>query len=176
MKMLLMEGRADRKTDWNEFQEILRPLVEHPAVQSMKDYPHHGITSCYRHCMHVAFYNYKVCKLLGLDAAAAARAGLLHDQFLYDWHKYVPAAGSLPHGFTHSSRALKNADHYFQLSDLEKDIIAKHMFPLTLRPPRYKESWVIVLVDKYCSLIETLEAFVVPYLFLKKLTKHAPRW
>lgn len=32
---------------------------------------------------------------------------------------------------------------------------SKHMFPLTLQPPRYLESLLVCLVDKGCSLYET---------------------
>ena len=38
----------------------------------------------------------------------------------------------------------------------ERDVIAKHMFPLTLRPPRFRESWIVCLADKWCPLEETL--------------------
>ena len=36
-------------------------------------------------------------------------------------------------------------------------MIAKHMFPLTVTPPKYKETFVIVLVDKFCSFNEVLD-------------------
>ena len=38
---------------------------------------------------------------------------------------------------------------------MEQDIILKHMFPLTLQPPRYLESLLVCLVDKGCALYET---------------------
>ena len=41
------------------------------------------------------------------------------------------------------------------LTPVEQDIILKHMFPLTLQPPRYLESLLVCLVDKGCSLYET---------------------
>lgn len=165
----------NRNYEWQEFEEIVRPLVQHEAVQSMKKYPHHGITTCYRHCMHVAFYSYLVCKKLGLDEKAAARAGVLHDLFMYDWHEMQPKKGELPHGFTHPHTALANADKYFELSDVEKDMIVKHMFPLTIALPRYKETVVIVCVDKFCGIIETLEAFVIPYLLYKKILRRVAK-
>lgn len=49
-----------------------------------------------------------------------------------------------------------NAMQEFELSEVEKDIIRKHMFPLTLIPPRYRETWIVCLVDKICSVKETL--------------------
>ena len=47
--------------------------------------------------------------------------------------------------------ALKNSQERFEISAREADIIVKHMFPLTLRFPRYKESWLVTLVDKYLA-------------------------
>ena len=80
------------------------------------------------------------------------RGALLHDYFLYDWHeknKYHRW-----HGFTHAGRALRNARKDFRLSEREQDIIAKHMFPLNLALPRYRESVLVCLVDKWCSTYE----------------------
>jgi len=80
------------------------------------------------------------------------RGGLLHDFFLYDWHVKNQRKGL--HGFTHPRVALENAIEHFDLNDTEKDIIEKHMWPLTIRLPKTKESLVVSLVDKYCSLLE----------------------
>ena len=65
------------------------------------------------------------------------------------------------HGFTHPRTALENACKYFNLNEIEKDIIEKHMWPLTLRKvPKYKESVVVTMVDKYCSTKETFSPLV----------------
>ena len=42
----------------------------------------------------------------------------------------------------------------FCLNVIEKDIIEKHMWPLTIRLPKYKESFIVSFVDKYCSTAE----------------------
>ena len=68
-----------------EFYECIRDIVSHPAVLEMKKYYQHCDTDCYEHCLDVAYNNYKICKKLGLDARSAARGGMLHDLFLYDW-------------------------------------------------------------------------------------------
>ena len=49
---------------------------------------------------------------------------------------------------------------YFDITEKEGDMIAKHMFPLTVTPPKYKETFVIVLVDKFCSFNEVLDDFI----------------
>ncbi len=132
-------------------------LLENELVLKMNDFIQHGDTTCFQHCLNVSYYNYKICSLFSWNARAAARAGLLHDLFLYDWHTYKPDKGERLHGFTHAGTALKNASENFYISDLEKDIIEKHMFPLNITAvPRYRETLVIVLVDKYCGLLETV--------------------
>ena len=65
----------DRNGLNQEFYECIRDVMNHPPVQEMKKYPHHCDTNCYQHCLNVAYYNYEICKVLGLDAKAAARAG-----------------------------------------------------------------------------------------------------
>ena len=79
---------------------------------------------------------------------------LLHDYFLYDWHK--ERKGKHIHGFTHPAEALKNASEDFELNAVEADIIRKHMFPLNLKPPKYKESALVCLADKLSALEETI--------------------
>ena len=81
------------------------------------------------------------------------RGALLHDYFLYDWHE--KSDDHRLHGFTHPARALKNAEEIFDLSVVEKDIIKRHMFPLTPVPPAYRESYLVCLADKICSSYES---------------------
>lgn len=143
-----------------DFKDCVGTIATHNIVKSMKDYQHHGSTSCYQHSLHVAYYNYLICKKLGWDYVSATRAGMLHDLFLYDWHDYTPKDGERLHGFQHPDKALKNAGKYFDINKKEGDIIKKHMFPLTVTPPKYKEAYVTVLTDKFCSMCEVIDGFV----------------
>ena len=59
------------------------------------------------------------------------------------------------HAFTHGEIALNNANKLFKLNDTEKDMILRHMWPVTLRMPKTKEGFLLTLVDKYCAIIET---------------------
>lgn len=45
---------------------------------------------------------------------------------------------------------------YFTLTPVEEDIILKHMWPLTLKLPRYRESVLVSLADKIVSIKDTL--------------------
>ena len=61
------------------------------------------------------------------------------------------------HAFTHPKTAYKNASKLFALNEKEKDIILKHMWPVTIALPKYKESYLLTLVDKYCALNESYQ-------------------
>ena len=82
------------------------------------------------------------------------RGALLHDYFLYDWH--VKDKTHRLHGFFHPGTALANAQKEYVLSKREKNIILRHMWPLTPCPPACREAWIVTAADKYCSLRETL--------------------
>ena len=139
-----------------EFYKSIQDLAEHPVVLDMTKYPQHGKTNCYKHCLRVAYCNYCLCKMFHLDARSAARAGMIHDLFLYDWHTHAAQTGERFHGLKHPEKAYRNAKKYFPLNQIEVDIIRTHMWPVTFRTfPRTREGWVTTLTDKYCSLLET---------------------
>ena len=59
---------------------------------------------------------------------------------------------------THQKRALMNAEKFFDLNSIERDIIINHMWPVTLfSVPRTKEGWISTLADKYCGSFETAQ-------------------
>ena len=81
------------------------------------------------------------------------RAALLHDYFLYDWHE----PGHTAHATMHPVLALRNALQDFELSDVEKNAIAAHMWPLPPgRVPKSREALLVSLADKRCSAVETI--------------------
>ena len=55
-------------------------------------------------------------------------------------------------------KALENAERIVEMNDRERDMIEKHMWPVTHRRPKYAETYIITLVDKYCAVIE----FILP--------------
>ena len=147
-----------------EYLALVQDILENGEVQSMQGYTQHGDTSCLRHSINVSYLSYLYCKDHGWNARSAARAGLLHDLFLYDWHFHARETGNRFHGLTHPRKALENAERAFQLTEREKNIILRHMWPLTVTPPRYREAYVVVMFDKYCSVMETFRKPVIELL------------
>jgi uncharacterized protein len=47
----------------------------------------------------------------------------------------------------------------FPINDIEQDIIIKHMWPLTVIPPRYKESLIVCFIDKYAASLEFINGY-----------------
>ena len=157
-----------------EFYNITKDLLNNSTVKQMKNFRQHYNSTCYDHCLEVSYWSYLVCKKLGLDYVSAARAGMLHDLFLYDWrHSRKLLHLKRFHAFIHPEIAFKNASGLFDLIDKEKDIILKHMWPVTfLKLPKYKESFIITFVDKLSALKSFYEYF--EYNFRKnKLYRYA---
>lgn len=142
------------------FFQIIQDITSNETVKQMKNFRQHCDTSCYDHCLHVAYYSYWITKKLGLDYISTARAAMLHDLFLYDWRKRYRDV-ELPglHAFVHPKIALRNALEIFDLNVKEQDIIEKHMWPLTITLPKYKESYIVTFMDKYSAIRESYLAF-----------------
>ena len=142
--------------NYESFYSLAENIIKHPKFLEQKNYIHHN-ASIFNHAIEVAFVSYKVALKLKLDVDTVIRGALLHDFFLYDWHiegKRIKKRGFKKHGFTHAKIAHQNALKYFSLNKKEEDIILKHMFPLNFKPPRYKESWLVNIVDTYITFKE----------------------
>ncbi len=144
-----------------ELAEAVRDILENREFQRLGEINHHG-KSILDHSLKVCALSWKLAGRLGWDRISAARGALLHDFFLYDWKHPRPGYGRRfyefwkMHGFTHPGTALDNASLHFTLNPKERDIIGRHMFPLTPVPHRYKEGWLVNFCDKWVSLGEMI--------------------
>lgn len=138
--------------DDEEYVSYIEDLLATDEVQRLADYTQHMNSTRLEHSISVSYNSYKLAKQFNGDARATARAGLLHDLFYYDWRTTKFDEGS--HAYMHPRIAMKNAEKITELSDLERDIIIKHMWGATITPPKYKESYIVTMVDKYCAIRE----------------------
>lgn len=139
------------------FKSYLEEVMQVKKFLKMNRYIQHGSTTCLLHSIAVSYYSFRLAKFLKLNVheKELIRGALLHDYFLYDWHaKYKPTRNVGLHGRIHPKIALFNAKKDFDINHIEKDIIERHMFPLTFTPPKYKESIIVCIVDKICSIYE----------------------
>lgn len=145
----------DRKYFLNKIQEIEKV----DKVFEMKKYIQHGTTTTFEHCYNVSYICYKLAKEKGykVNIDSLIRGAFLHDFYLYDWHE--KSMTHRLHGFFHPIVALKNAKTYFNdINLIEENMISSHMWPLTFRKiPKCREAFLLCMVDKYCSLLETFK-------------------
>lgn len=137
------------------FNNHASEIINSDKFKKIDNFIQHGNTSCFWHSIAVAYYSLKIMNFLGVkcNVKSLIKGALLHDYFLYDWHDYNTSHKW--HGFKHPKTALENADKDYGLTSIEKNIIQCHMFPLTLGPPKHKESIIVCITDKICSIYET---------------------
>lgn len=143
-----------------EYVELIKDLIECEQIQSLQTITQHHFSTRLEHSMSVSYTSYKIAKKLKLNCRAIARAGLLHDFFQEDREAFAQNYEGQSHASYHPHVALKNAQELTELSELECDIIIKHMWlasPACVRTlPKFKESYVVTMVDKYCATKEAL--------------------
>ncbi len=152
---------------YKEYFEIIKDIIDNEEFKKRKEFHHHGEISVYDHSLKVSYLAYKISKKFkNLDHRSVAIGGLLHDFYFRDWQSYKEKRPFLKkHGFVHAHEALINAEKYFPelINNKTKNIIERHMFPLNIKPPKYKEAWIVSLADKIVSL----ETLLQPKFFLK---------
>ncbi len=140
----------------SSYYDCISDIIDDSRLEPLKEITHHICTTRFQHCVNVSYYSYLVCRKLRLDCRGAARAGLLHDLFYYDRKEYnsMRVKGQPKHSAMHAGLALRNAGELTELNPKERDMIEKHMWPVTRPLPKYRESYVITVIDKYCAVLE----------------------
>jgi len=134
------------------FTQVTGELLCSKPVRQMGQWKHHGPITTLDHSLFVAYLSYRAARFLRLDAAAAARGGLLHDLYLYDSRDRSAHPGW--QCFDHPRAAARNAAALTPLSKKERNIILSHMWPLGGALPRSPEAVLVDLVDTLCAGLE----------------------
>lgn len=134
-----------------EFMDLVGHLIAHPRFQKLDNITQHHHSTRLEHSINVSYTSYKIAKKFGWDAKSTARGGLLHDFFYYDWRV---TKFNKSHAWVHPRIAVRNARKLVNLNKKEEDIILKHMWGATIAPPRYKEGYIVTMVDKYWAVRE----------------------
>lgn len=144
--------------DDDEYLSHVEDLLYSDELRKLQNIVHHKHTNRFRHSLFVSYRSFNIAKKHGgCDLRAVARGGLLHDLF-YETRLEIEKLGEGSHNFVHPKIALKNAEKLTELNEIEKDIILKHMFLCTkCKAPKYKESFIVSMVDKYCAISEVFE-------------------
>jgi Predicted HD superfamily hydrolase len=164
-KQINEKERRKYRAFFNKQKELHQLLKQYAGdilasenFERTKEHIQHGNMTVNNHCINVAKYSLAISRKLHIpcNRRELVRGALLHDYFLYDWHDKGRRDIRNLHGFYHPGIALRNASREYHLTEREKDIIKKHMWPLTIVPPQCREAWIVTAADKYCSLLETV--------------------
>ena len=138
---------------WKRYRSCVEELLRAPQVQAMRPIRHHPGVSCFEHSAFVSYVAFYLAHCWGGDARLAARAGLLHDFYLYD----PRSLACYRQCFAHPAAALRNAAALCgKLSEKEENCILAHMWPISRRAPRCREAAAVCLADKLCAVAELL--------------------
>lgn len=149
-----------------EYLFFVSDILENDEFNKLNLMKHHGISRM-EHSKRVSYYSYLVTKFLRLNYESAARAGLLHDFFLNDID--IKLKDKFLSTFIHPKYAIINSKKYFEISELETNIIESHMFPIYKKLPKYAESWIVSIVDKMVAIYEFGKVFGMKFSYASNL-------
>lgn len=135
------------------FARTLGGLLHQARISQMAGFRQHGSATTLEHAVRVAKASLRLARALRIpvNETELVRGAVLHDYCLYDWHE----PGHAGHATKHPLHARKNAEHDFELTAKERNIIASHMWPIPpTRVPLSREAWLVCVADKWCTLAE----------------------
>ena len=137
-----------------EFLRDMQKILAIPQVSEMVKYRHHLRVNRYQHLLSVSYMSYIQAKRRGLRYKEMAQAAMLHDLFYYDYkdRENYPKK----HNRRHAETALENAQRLLSLSELQREIILTHMWPITASRPVSAEARIVCKTDKICSVFECI--------------------
>lgn len=138
------------KSNKKEFEKLVNDILINNKFKELDKELHHGISRA-GHSIRVAKSTYVVTKKLHLNYESATRAALMHDFYINEDLETKNCVKALSE---HPTKALENASKYYNITSLEANIIASHMFPFGPVIPKHAESWIVTLVDKTVALYE----------------------
>lgn len=149
---------------YSEFKDVNK-------FRELKSIVHHGDNRL-NHINRVAKFSFLVSKKLGCDYISCTRGAIMHDFFTKDdlTKDNTKFSNFLKE---HPFIALNNANEFFEINEIEKDIITTHMYPITKERPKYKESKIVCICDKLVSFYEFFRfklglTYVLAYIYCVK--------
>lgn len=128
-----------------EFNDIISDILKNEEIIGLRYEYHHGISRL-DHSLNVARLTFNMCKLFKIEKIEELQ------ELLYFMNFYKTGEDSSFRG--HPTTAVNNAKRVFNVNDMQADIIYNHMFPATLRVPKYKETWIVTTADKLVAINE----------------------
>lgn len=139
-----------------------------PLFQEAMEQTHHLRTTVGDHSINVAYYGLIICALLvhigiRINERELVRASLCHDLGIVGRsHKFKNNRECC---VRHPIDSLAIAEQMLpDLTDVERDSIRYHMFPLLCRNPHHAVGWVITIADKISQMRDMIAPISHPYI------------
>ena len=134
----------------DKYLEYTGDLLSDSVVKSMVKYHHHKAITTHFHSVYVSYTVLKMAENMKLEnAREITRAALLHDFYLYEWYTEKHEEYHITY---HPKQSVKNIEEHFgKLSDLQKNMVLSHMFPMGVERPKSVGAWLLTLADKHCA-------------------------
>ena len=142
----------EKNSTATQYMGCVGDIFKSDKLKKLDNFEQHNHTSRLQHSINVSYYSFLWSRKLGLDYRSAARAGLVHDMYFYDWRR--PNALRGYHPLWHALVACDNSKKEFGLNEVEQDAVKKHMWPCIINFPKYKESYIVSFADKFCAVLE----------------------
>ncbi|MDO4804967.1 MAG: HD domain-containing protein [Lachnospiraceae bacterium] len=145
-----------------DVNSIGREILESKEFARALEQTHHDKTTVGNHSIEVACIALKLSRRLKafhipVNEEAVVRGALCHDLGILGRDDKYPNNFICLH--RHPKDSLVAADELLGgLTEMEKDIIANHMFPLTFIPPHHKEAVLVSCADKISSIREVVRS------------------
>lgn len=155
-ELSMKSGNEGVKTELSEdipqeYRDLVSDILQNEDFLKLRLYRQHNWSNRLMHSINVSYMSWYLAKKWHCNEKVAARAGLLHDFCLFDFHEKPPTGEH--QAFFHPKAAAENSIEYFHVSERERSAILTHMFPLG-PIPKNKEAWIITLADKICATAE----------------------
>lgn len=149
-----MKQSIDEKRERPEWEEDILSSDRFEQAQLVR---HHYWTSVAAHSKKTVEYALRICARLKkhgvrINEKDVVRAALLHDIGMTD--QKVSRSISFRKAYLHPRKSEQIAKEEFSANEVQCNAIRRHMWPICLIPPRFREGWVVLAADKCCSLWE----------------------
>ena len=141
-----------------DVMELGSDIVSSERFAKAYDVPHHSKSgNIALHSLETAGYALMLTRWLEQHGARvnvrdAVRASLLHDIGMTE--DDVFESPSYKKASSHPREGARIARDEYEANEVQVEAVARHMFPVTLAPPKSVVGWVVTAADKCCSIHE----------------------
>ena len=154
----------------NDIQYICSNIMESDYFNRLYGRKHHFNSNVAIHSIRVTNECYRLAHImhLDIDKESLIKGAICHDLALANIKYTFGPKQAIFHSMDSANIATNIIG---TLSDKERNIIESHMFPISPVLPKYKESWILTLVDKYIATKEILIEPIIKILTINKKGK-----